>query len=235
VQSFAYDDQLDLIDHYKIYPEMKVWIGCNYPSNANKLLLIGESHYLKKESDFHHDPATWYAGISVTGKSDYGWLKTRSIIFNGINTKWRTKSKSIYRNIEKALFESTMFDEKPLTAFTEVAFMNYFQRPAEKTGQSIKVSALDAKLGFDVFKNVVEAISPSMVLFTSSLALHHAKKSGIEVFLKRNNISFDRAPHPGMPWWNRRSKAYNNKTGKEHFITFVNNEVARTSSIPSPI
>lgn len=224
-ESFEYEDKLDLIDHYRNYPEMKVWVGCNYSNNSKKLLLIGESHYLKETSDYHHNPESWYAGVSVSDKLDWGWIKTRSIISNGIDTKWKGGSKAIYRNIERALFESLMFKEKPLTVFTEVAFMNYFQRPAERTGKSINVSQIDAKVSYGVFHSVVNIISPNIVIFTSSLAWEHAKKHGVVEFLKEKDVSFIRAPHPGMPWWNKASKAYKNHTGKEHFIEFVNNEM----------
>lgn len=220
--SHEYDDKLDLINHYKLYPEMKVWVGCNYSKNPTKLLLIGESHYLNKESEYHLDPKIWYAGVEVSEKIDCKNIKTRNIIYNGIKTKWQLKSKTIFRNIEKALFESLFFENKPLTAFTEVAFMNYFQRPAEKTGQSINVSAIDAEVSSFVFQSVVNAVEANIIIFTSSLAWQHAKNYGIRDFLNKKNIKVGRAPHPGMPWWSRSSKAYGNQTGKEHFIQLMN-------------
>lgn len=168
--------------------------GCNYPTNNKKLLLVGESHYLKETSDYHHDPERWYAGVSVSDKDDWGWIKTRNIISNGIQTKWGDRSKAIYRNIEKALFESLMFEKKPLSAFTEVAFMNYFQRPAERTGKSIKVSQRDAEVSYAVFQSVINAIAPNIIIFTSSLAWQHARKSEAKMFLDKRGVSYARAP-----------------------------------------
>lgn len=227
--SILYDSKLDLIAHYKIYPEMKVWVGCNYPVADKKLLIIGESHYLEINSRYHLDPQVWYAGVLSFGKEDWGWIKTRNIISNGISNNWKEKSKNIYRNIEKALFESQIFQEKPVSAFTEICFMNYFQRPAEITGKSINVSSIDSKISSIVLQGVVDAIEPNIIIFTSSLAWRHAQQSGIIAYLKTKNIAVSRSPHPGMPWWNKVSKKYGNLTGKHHFIKFINKQCDRNT------
>lgn len=223
--SLEYDDRLDLIDHYRNYPKLKVWVGCNYSTMQKRLLLIGESHYLDKGITHHHDVVAWYTGGSECEKDGLGWINTRAIIQNGIDDHWASKGKSIYRNIERALFETLLFKERPRTAFTEVAFMNYFQRPAEKSGESIKVFPMDAEVSARVLEGVVNIIAPDAVIFTSSLAWRHAKLSGISDFLRRESIAVARAPHPGMPWWNRVSKKYGNKTGKNHFVEFVNRQM----------
>jgi hypothetical protein len=227
--SLEYDDRLRAIGHYKNYPEMMVWVGRNYSRRRAKLFMVGESHYLESSSQYHHDAERWYAGVPVSDKPDWAWIKTRNIIRNGIRTKWRRKSKTIYRNIENALFASDYCTERPFTAFTEVAFMNYFQRPAQQSGKSIAVCGLDAKMAFSVFQEVVDTIAPTIVIFTSSLAWHHAKRHGAEDFLEQRKISYARTPHPGMPWWNKKSRAYQNSTGKNHFIRSVNSGVAGNS------
>ena len=102
-ECFDYEERLNLIDHYRTYPDMKVWVGCNFPKMDKKLLLIGESHYLDGTSYYHHDPENWHEGVCISDKPDRGWIKTRNIISNGIDTKWKDRSKAIYRNIEKAL------------------------------------------------------------------------------------------------------------------------------------
>jgi hypothetical protein len=108
LQSYIFDNQLSKILHYQKYPEMMPWVGCYYVNENLKILLIGESHYLKNESNYHHDPIGWYEGVSLEDKDDRGWVITRSIILNGINSKWKSRSKSIYRNTEKALIESNL-------------------------------------------------------------------------------------------------------------------------------
>lgn len=220
--SNEFDEVLDSVEHYQKYPEMKPWIGCEYAGSSIKILVIGESHYLDVGSTYHHDPQEWYGGVTVSDKKDSGWIKTRNIISNGIESNWKSKSKTIYRNIEKALIESNANCSERTTAFSNIAFLNYFQRPAEQTGKSIKVSKLDSDVSKSVVRQVVKAISPEVIIFTSSLAWRHAKRSNLIKEFDEQSIKYTRAPHPGMPWWNRVSKAYGNRTGKQHFVHFVN-------------
>lgn len=220
--SIEFDKALDSVVHYQKYPEMKPWIGCDYAASPIKILVIGESHYLDVGSTYHHDPQEWYDGVTVTDKKDNGWIKTRNIISNGIESKWKSKSKTIYRNIEKALLESNANLSEQTSAFNTIAFLNYFQRPAEHTGKSISVSELDSVVSKSVVSQVVKVISPEIIIFTSSLAWKHAKRSNLIKDFDEQSIKYTRAPHPGMPWWNRVSKAYGCRTGKQHFVHFVN-------------
>lgn len=222
--STKYDDQLTKIEHYQKYPELLPWIGSNFDYFEKKLLLVGESHYLDTDSTYHHDSVAWYQGINISDKSDRKWMITRNIINNGIINNWKERSKAIYRNTEKALFESTLFTDKSSTAYASVAFMNFFQRPAQKTGKSIVVSEQDKIQSNYIFQQVVKEISPDIIIFTSSLAFNFAQKGGSVKVLKELNIPCTRTPHPGMPWWNRVSKKYGNKTGKEHFIGYLDSQ-----------
>ena len=231
-QSDQYDSDFLQITHYRKYPEMLPWIGANYSKQPTRILIFGESHYLDRNSVYHHDVEQWYTGIDMHGRKDASWIKTRGTIGNGIETKWKKRSKSIYRNIESALFSSKTVNKELFTAFTEIAFMNFFQRPAETTGDSIKVSPQDVLVAIQVSEQVVESIRPDLVIFTSSLAFKHAKSGGLLNTLANQNISFTRTPHPGSAWWNRVSRKYNNKTGKDHFISFIN-EVANDQSTPA--
>jgi len=219
--STRYDHLLSRISHYQTYPEMMVWVGKNYPDQPRKVLLVAESHYVGKKFTWHHVPEAWYAGISKDETSQSKGFLTRAIISDGIKNQWRKKAALIYRNIDTALRNSMLFQETPVNAFTEVACMNYFQRPAEVPGESIKVSGLDAKVSDEVFKEVVMAIRPDAVIFTSSLAYRHACRSQVREFLKEQNIVFTYTPHPGMHWWNRISKKYGNRTGKQRFLEFI--------------
>ena len=53
-----YDEQLQTLVHYQNYPEMLPFIGTNYDSHEKKLLIIGESHYLPKDTLV--DVMKWY-------------------------------------------------------------------------------------------------------------------------------------------------------------------------------
>ena len=224
--STEFDEKLDKIDHYVKYPEMRPWVGTDYNNQKVKVLTIGESHYLAKGSTYHIDADDWYDGISMSDKPDKAGIHTRNVIFNGIKTNWKKKSKVIFKNTEDALFLSNLFPVKPESAYYNIAFMNFFQRPAEKTGKSIKVKSVDLAISKQVFSEVVNIINPTTVLFTSVLAYKNAKKNGVLRYLTSNNIPFVKCPHPATSWWNRESKAYGNKTGKNHFISFINEQVS---------
>jgi hypothetical protein len=49
--SMQFDEQLSQIGHYKSFPAMKPYVGCNYGiSSKKKIMLIAESHYLPPAS-----------------------------------------------------------------------------------------------------------------------------------------------------------------------------------------
>jgi len=224
--STDYDEKLNTISHYINYPEMRPWIGVNYKYEKVKILIVGESHYLSKDSKYHLKAEDWYNGISDSQKDKHiNGINTRKVINRGITIKWKKKSYVIFKNIEDALFSSQLFSNKPASVYYNIAFMNYFQRPAQVPGKSILLEKIDEEIAKKVFLQVVDCIKPTAIIFTSSLAYKSAKRNGALESLKSKNISFARSPHPATSWWNRKSKKYGNKTGKDHFISFVNEQV----------
>lgn len=219
--STHYDDELKKIGHYQKYPQMLPWVGKNHPGRAVKILVFGESHYLPGGVTYHHDTTAWYDGSCAVMMSDKdrGWIKTRGTIGNGIKKKWKNKSKVIYRNIERALHASGGFDSQVGAAFGEIAFMNFFQRPAQRTKGSIKVADRDREVANTVSEQFVALLQPTMVIFVSRLSYKNALP--LRASLKAKNIPCASCPHPGTRWWNTVSKSYGNKTGKNHFIDFV--------------
>lgn len=218
--STDFDPQLDLIPHYCRYPEMRVWVGRNFASTKTRLLVVAESHYMPDTCTVHHDPIAWYSGVEIpAGARD--WMCTRGIIQNGINIRWNTKSKTIYRNIEAAIAASGIFPDGPRSVFSEIAFFNFFQRPAEVLGGSIRVSQADHEMACMVFKDVVGTIKPTAVAFTSTLASNHAKAGGLKDFLEVNGIAHVTTPHPSSAWWNRPSRPYGDRTGRQSLVDFL--------------
>jgi hypothetical protein len=216
-----YLKELSEIEHYQKYPNLIPWVGNGYPDSANKLLILGESHYLEKDSKYHHDPVTWYEGINVSQHKDITWMNTAGIIRNGLQSNWKEKSKLIYKNLSMALFESGINEFKTNDPFNKICYLNYFQRPAEKLGKSIKVSESDSRNSAIVVRDVVSIVKPKIVIFSSTLAWNCARDMGVIEFLQENGIKTARVPHAGMPWWNRISKKYGNTTGKNLFIDFI--------------
>lgn len=222
--TLEYDHLLDRIVHYQVYPQMRPWVGKGYPLQRRKVLLVAESHYVGKKFEFHLDPVKWYAGVDTSTSEGF---RTRDIISDGIRSKWRKKGATLYRNMDSVLRASRLFDICPANAFTEVAFMNYFQRPAELYGSSIKVRKEDMQKANEVFREVVCAISPDAVIFCSSLAHKYASESKIPAFLRDKSILFEHTSHAGMHWWNRAAKKYGGRTGKQIFANFIDQYVAR--------
>ncbi len=225
-----YDDELMSIDHFQIYKEMLPWIGVQYGQGRKKLLFVGESHYLghnkgdtrneQKPITYHLQPERWYKGVAKDERENSNWFMTRNIIKKSIANNWKLKSRLIYRNIEKVLYDSGLCSNED-SAFNQIAFMNYFQRPAEVVGKSIKVSSLDRDVSYRVWSEVVAKIEPDVVVFTSSLAWRNANKLGAANRLKEAGIASMKAPHPGCAWWNRKSKAYGNISGREALLAFL--------------
>lgn len=209
-----YDGQFSHIEHYKIYPELYPWVGQAFHMQCPRILVLGESHYLKPSSVYHHDAAAWYAGISIQDKSDRSWTITRGIVANGLVSQWKGKSKTIYRNIEAAAVDAGVGAQTHGSPFHSMAFMNYFQRPAQVSGKSLVVSELDQSHSTAVLNSVLEILSPRIVVFCSVLAWKAARESVRE----NQRVHFAFAPHPATRWWHTPMRKYKDKTGRQMFI-----------------
>jgi hypothetical protein len=131
-----FDSQLLRAEHLGLYPNFLPWVGMGYREAVLKILLLGESHYLPSGVSYHHDADAWYSGIQIASAEDLKWMTTRSIIQNGLYNEWKGPSKTIYRNLSSALKATGFSPEEP--PFVSLAYMNFFQRPAETTGDSIR-------------------------------------------------------------------------------------------------
>ncbi len=198
-----YDNDFNKIPFYKKYPEYLPFIGKKFDENS-KILLLGESHYLPKSSVVHKNPSNWYKGSnSLLSGEEPLWINTRRVVNNihgknkPIPQKWK-RSRTIYRNIEKALIESGLPVVDNL--FCNLAFMNSFQRPAEVTGESIDVHPIDIEESAKVINRVIEIIKPEHICFVSS----KASKSLVKHL--KVNFEIDTVSHPASVWWNRESR-----------------------------
>ncbi len=216
--STAYDRQLAGIGHYQLYPELYPWIGREFHLQPTRILVLGESHYLDPRSAYHHDAAAWYAGLDIQAKDDRHWIKTRTIIANGIKNRWKEKSKLIYRNIEGALHSAGVSVVEEASPFQGMAFMNYFQRPAQVSGASIRVTELDRKHSAAILNSVVDILAPQILIFCSVLAGKEARAAGVLNPLAHRHIRFAVTPHPASRWWHTPMRKYQGKSGKEMFI-----------------
>ena len=91
--------------HYEKYPMMKPWVGSNYLSDKHKkLLVLGESHYLPKESIKSHDVDAWYSGSEDSlDAEEKRWIRTRQIIKKIVDNNYCNSAHGIFRNTAKAV------------------------------------------------------------------------------------------------------------------------------------
>lgn len=184
---------------------MMPWIGESYISNAHKrLLVIGESHYLPKGSSKSSDVEAWYRSEEKDlNELELKYISTRGIINKNYGENFKKKEHGIYRNFSKVINSVGHKYSQPSKVMDHLVFMNFFQRPAEVNGGSIKVSAKDIEVATAVLAEVIQVHKPEMVIFTSSKAGKYGAK------LVRNlNIPVAITPHPTCQWWNRQAKSY---------------------------
>lgn len=219
-----FDPQLMGIPHFALHPNYLPWVGPSYRNAELKILLLGESHYLPEGVSYHHDADAWYSGMRVT-ESDLKWITTRSVIRNGLRTKWKGRSKTIFRNLSAALRLSGFSQEED--PFASVAFMNFFQRPAEVTGESIQVKEIDRQISSATVASVVSCLQPDLVFFCSALASKN-RTDGLIQALKSSGCDVGYTCHPAIAWWNRPSRKRNGLTGSEVFCDAVKKSLDAT-------
>lgn len=156
------------------------------------------------------------------------WLDPRHIINNDvINSQYKNNSHSIYRNIATVygeVFETGDFRE----SLKHIAFYNYFLRPAEISGESIKNDDTDNQISFETLLSLNKILNPNKIVFASK----KVKKAFDSIFycedyIKNKDIDLSKiesTPHPTSPWWNRKSEPCNNETGKNYLKQILTND-----------
>lgn len=209
---------MNSIKHYKHFPCMKPWIGDKYLSPLHKrLLLVGESHYFPKASTIHLDADSWYQREqSELSEKERKWLSTSGIIKNNKEHNFPKKAHGIYKNTCSVINSCSFKYAQPSKVIEHYAYYNFFQRPAEVTGESINVKEIDKEVASAVFQSIIEKLNPELIIFTSALA---GKIGGR--LAQAEGIAFVVTPHPTCAWWNRTAKKYNGK-GRELIPSFLN-------------
>lgn len=235
------DDDVKKIlnDFYKNHPFLIPFVGKDYPKNdKKKFLYVLESHYLPEFSDV-------YANMPKKSKNKNKWLKEQwyKHDFSWENLKSSSKSEiSLYRedieymwtervvknNIKfnnrfKALFENMLNIKKEEIerAVKSIAFMNYFLRPAEHTGASIKYEYIDSLFSYLNLIRVWKALDEPNIIICSSKAKYsfNSNFKNHKDFLKKENtkentyedktnftekVNFCLCNHPSNMSWNRK-------------------------------
>ncbi|HEY8689005.1 MAG TPA: hypothetical protein VIM07_07210 [Chitinophagaceae bacterium] len=194
------DTELDKIDHYQNFPIMKPFIGENYFNAKKKILVIAESHFFDEKSNINSGPTKWYSSsLKDLHESKFDSINTRKIV--------ETSTHSVFRELENVLSKST--EKYKNRALNNIAFMNGFQRPANKTGQSIKelASGMDFEIGIKTVTKVIEILKPDFVVFISKYAWDKIGKQ----LHKSENIKYEFVNHPASIRYWHNSKYPNSK------------------------
>jgi hypothetical protein len=223
-----YDEQLLRIQHYKNHPQMLPFIGKNWGKGMKKVLLIGESHFMR---DPVNNSKKWYETtkneLSINQRQDtspreiitMGYLKKSfgdNRIFSEINTIMNRMSNG----------------EKDILYFS---FLNFFQRPAIKKNESF--DKLDISIGNEVVKEATEILQPEYIFILSykawdRLNIDYDSNLLMELF-KRDRIKY--SCHPTQKWWTVESEEYKidkeKGTGKERFEHFIKSILNNVSEI----
>lgn len=213
-----FDHLLKDIPHYVLYPEMMAAVGAHYGERPVKLLVLGESHYCDVPEP-GNTPEAWYERRDLQGAKAARNMSTRGVFNNAILGKNPSKSKAIFHALANALDECGCRVPEASSALQSIAYMNFFQRPAERTGKSIRVDKRDVVEANRVLSGVAAVLKPDVVVFASRLAARFGKE-GI-AGLHGSGIRTAVVPHPASAWWNRPSGPMGGQTGRDRFIEAV--------------
>ncbi|OXU15072.1 hypothetical protein SMSP1_01267 [Sedimentisphaera salicampi] len=166
---------------------MRPFVGEFYSANPIKTLLIAESFYLPNECELHKDAEEWYASNeSDLDSSEKPWVDCRGLI----ECDWFAAGHFLYRELDRCLCESTGI------GFEGLAFMNAFQRPSCREGESFKhfCTNLDIEKSSEVINVVQEVLLPDHVIF---VAKYPWDVLGAQVTSKDVAKKYDFVCHPG--------------------------------------
>jgi hypothetical protein len=215
-----FDDQLSAVPHYALYPEMMVAVGAHYRAAPVHILVLGESHYLD-EPEPANIPERWYARRGLHHAKSSANINTRSVFENSILGRAPSKSKTIFHALASALETCRIGSPDADSALQSIAYMNFFQRPAERAKESILVQPRDVDEAAKVLASVAATLRPHLVVFASRLSWRHGQKAGVAALLASSGIDTVGVPHPATSWWNRLSRPMRGLTGRQRFIEAV--------------
>jgi len=217
------------IAHYKKHPQMIPFIG-EYWGKTGKLLVVGESHYLNdndEKSSKIENKKIWKNWYNITSKEltpdQLRWTSTAPMIDEAIRDDYYYPGWGVWRYTKDAILETGFNPDKSNTSkiLCFIAYMNFFQRPALKSGESIVFNNEDINIANETLNNVVDIVKAEYLFFVSSTAWKNFDKG----LLKDKIIGH--SCHPTCRWWNMESKTYTKPktkekiTGKESFKYFI--------------
>ncbi len=125
-----------------LHPELLPYVGQNYEKTG--VLLVGESHYVKEATWEEWESTNWYHaplpsdGVYPfnSGNGAKDWFDTREVLVRYMNG-CKGKGHTIFSRPVKVLHDLGMGTGDIDHDFDYFAFMNFFQRPSLKKGETI--------------------------------------------------------------------------------------------------
>ncbi len=198
-----FDVELNNIEHIKLHPEYKPFIGQNF--HKVRVLFVGESHYIKEGNTmdytgwYEKSTAKLFENCTNEERENIGWFNTRGVINYFLN-KNPSRASGIFREPAKVIMEimgdsCTSFPE----AFSYMAFCNYFQRPALLQGQTFhQIIDGEFEITRNIFDEIIKIMKPEMIVFLSRKAYFAYNRSPEGVIIKNYQ-------HPACSWWTRKN------------------------------
>jgi hypothetical protein len=196
-----FDVGLGGIKHFELHAEYLPYVGHFY--DQFRILLIGESHYLKKyygeQTDFLEG---WYEKYTHqfqwNDESDTSWFNTRGVV-NDFRVRNHLKGYIIFRKpskiIRECIYENYGIELSDFDAYRCCSFLNYYQRPELKTGESIANNHEDDINAAETLKRVIEILKPIQVIFLS--------KKAFESYHRLNSSDYSYFYHPNSKYWGK--------------------------------
>lgn len=232
---YIYDDLLvSKLPHLKMHKNYLPHIGKNFEKASQRIMIVAESHYISSEFNDLINVENWYKepeSIYETIGDIKGWFDTRGVLANYLYNRKSKGGLSIFYNLEKAF--RNVFEDSDL--FNECVYINYYQRPSEREGDSIKVNPYDSKIALENILILIDVLKLDKVIFVSSKAYNDFKSKTTKD--ERESLPYIGAvPHPSASsWWNRKSTKYglngSEATGKEKFERIIKPKVENAETI----
>ncbi len=223
------------LPHINNYPEMLPFIGANYEKMKHRIFILGESHYiddtqikkLKEGERFLTDD--WYTKNSLEFNPTMKQYITTRDNLKSVEANKITPPLRSYSNLRKELkVHVDLFDQDKV--FSNFVYFNYFQRPENKSGESICNTDVDNKKAYQTLLFMANLLQPNKIIFATTKGFEAFTKSNISSAIAMS-CKLDFVPHASSIWWNRASRKYkmigNEKMkGKDKFIALLKSELS---------
>ncbi len=183
------------------------WVGRGYAGSAEKILLVGESHYADDQ-----DSTKVNGKIADVSKNE---RYTREVVAEcPINADWPNKT---YDNIPRMLLATSLTDKgKRGRLWEQIAFYNFVQRVVNYSNDE-RPSDDDFYDGWRVYKLLVEALRPKVCIFLGVQASNSFNRAMTDMGLSHGEIQWGE-PLNGVYRRNGGSVTLNGDTIATHFV-----------------